>query len=68
MLDGEPAVPKPAPAAAGRARHSASAAALIAVTLLVSGCGWFGGSKVLLTVVLVAVVVLLAGPALELTR
>ncbi|HEY0166552.1 MAG TPA: septum formation family protein [Jatrophihabitans sp.] len=57
-------MPKPAPAAAGRARTSchfgpllarsslrcslskgANAAALITVTLLLSGCGWFGGSK-----------------------
>ncbi|MDQ1722873.1 MAG: hypothetical protein QOI26_2607 [Pseudonocardiales bacterium] len=45
MLDGEPAVPKPTSAAASRARHGASAAALIAVAVLVSGCGWFGGSK-----------------------
>jgi hypothetical protein len=43
-LDGEPAVPKSAPAAARRARPSA---ALIAATVavLVSGCGLFGDSK-----------------------
>ena len=63
-LDGEPAVPKPALAAARRARTSghfgpllarsslrcslskgASAATLIAVAVLVSGCGWFDDSK-----------------------
>ena len=49
MLDGEPAVPKPAPATSGRARrsarHGARAVALVSVAVLVSGCGWFGGSK-----------------------
>lgn len=44
-LDGEPAVPKPALAAARRARTGARAATLIAVAVAVSGCGWFGDSK-----------------------
>jgi hypothetical protein len=58
VLDGEPAVPEPAepavpqPAAhqpargarTGRARSGLRAAALVAVVVLLSGCGWFGGS------------------------
>jgi hypothetical protein len=49
VLDGEPAVPQPVPASSVDARpgpgRCSTAAALIAVVALVSGCGWFGGSK-----------------------
>jgi hypothetical protein len=34
-----------APAASGRARQCARAAALLTVAVLASGCGWFGDSK-----------------------
>lgn len=51
VLDGEPAVPEAAVhqpvrrVLSGRARPGVGAAALVAVLVLLSGCGRFGGSK-----------------------